>query len=55
MFSKDDDCVPVNHAEKYREKLPNANIVIYESKNGHFNIEEFPEIIESIKNDLKNF
>ena len=54
MFSKDDDCVPVKHAEKYKEKLPNANIIIYESKNGHFNIEEFPEIIESIKNDLKD-
>ncbi|MFT4243845.1 MAG: alpha/beta hydrolase [Candidatus Woesearchaeota archaeon] len=54
IFSKDDDCVPVNHADKYREKLPNASIIIYESKNGHFKIKEFPEIIESIKNDLKN-
>ena len=54
MFSKDDDCVPVNHAEKYRTKLPNANIIIYESKNGHFKIEEFPEIVEMVKNDLKN-
>ena len=54
LFSKDDDCVPVEHAEKYKEKLPNSNIVIYESKNGHFNIEEFPEIVEMIKDDLKN-
>lgn len=54
MFSKDDVCVPLSQAEKYKEKLPNANIIIYESKNGHFKIEEFPEIIEMIKNDLKN-
>lgn len=54
MFSRDDDCVPVEHAEKYREKLPNSNIIIYESKNGHFIIEEFPEIVEMIKGDLKN-
>jgi predicted alpha/beta hydrolase family esterase len=53
LFSKDDDCVPVSHAEKFREKLPNANIVIYESKNGHFQISEFPEIVKMIKKDLK--
>ena len=50
MFSKDDDCVPVSHAEKYREKLKNANIVIYKSKKGHFNISKFPEIVKMIKN-----
>ena len=32
MFSKDDDVVPVSHAEKYRKKLKNANIIIFESK-----------------------
>jgi predicted alpha/beta hydrolase family esterase len=53
MFSKDDDCVPVYHAEKYKEKLPNANIIIYESKNGHFKIEEFPEIVQMVRDDLK--
>lgn len=53
MFSKDDDIVPVSHAEKYRKKLKNAKIIIYESKNGHFKISEFPEIIEMIKADLK--
>ena len=52
MFSKDDDCVPVSHAEKYREKLDDAKIIIYESKNGHFQIEEFPEIIDMIRRDL---
>ena len=49
LFSKDDDVVPVGHTEKYAKKLKNANIVIYKSKNGHFNISTFPEIIKLIK------
>ena len=53
MFSKDDDSVPVSHAEKYRKKLPDTNIIIYPSKNGHFNISKFPEIVKMIKNDIK--
>jgi len=53
MFSKDDDIVPISHAEKYRKKLKNANIIIFENKNGHFKISEFPEIIKMIKNDVK--
>ncbi len=53
LFSKDDDCVPVSHADKYRSKLPNSEIIIYESKNGHFNITEFSEIIDMINNDLE--
>ena len=48
-FSADDDCVPVSHAEKYRQKLPGAKICIYKSKNGHFNTATFPEIIKMIK------
>ena len=54
MFSKDDDVVPVSHAEKFRKKLKNANIIIYESKNGHFKISEFPEIVKMINADVKN-
>jgi predicted alpha/beta hydrolase family esterase len=53
LFSKDDDVVPVYHAEKFRKKLKKANIIIYESKNGHFNISEFPEIVKMIKKDAK--
>lgn len=53
LFSKDDNVVPVAHAEKYRKKLPNAKIIIYKSKNGHFNVPKFPEIIKMIKNDIK--
>lgn len=54
MFSKDDDVVPVAHAEKYRKKLKKAKIIVYKSKNGHFNISTFPEIIRTIKKDVKN-
>ncbi len=53
LFSKDDDVIPISHAKKYKKKLKNANIIIYESKNGHFKISEFPEIIKMIKEDVK--
>lgn len=54
LFSKDDDDVPVSHAEKYRKKLKNPRIIIYKSKNGHFKISKFPEIVKMLKNDIKN-
>jgi len=53
LFSKDDDVVPVSHAEKYRKKLKKVHIIIYEGKNGHFKIQEFPEIIHMIKTDVR--
>lgn len=53
LFSKNDEVVPVAHAEKYRKKLKKAKIVIYKSKNGHFNISKFPEIVRMIKNDIR--
>lgn len=53
MFSEDDDVVPISHAEKYRKKLKNPNIIIYKSKNGHFKISKFPEIVKMIKKDIK--
>jgi len=53
LFSKDDTSVPIIHAEKYKEKLSNAKIIIYENKNGHFKVSEFPEIVEMIKEDTK--
>ena len=52
LFSKDDEVVPPAHAEKYNRKLPNAHLVIYKSKNGHFRVPTFPEIIKMIKNDV---
>jgi len=53
MFSKDDDSVPVSHAEKYGKRLNKAKIVIYKSKNGHFQISKFSEIVRMIKSDVK--
>ncbi|MEK7471417.1 MAG: alpha/beta hydrolase [Patescibacteria group bacterium] len=53
MFSGDDNVVPVSHAEKYRVKLPNAKIIIYRSKNGHFRVPKFPEIVRMIKENYK--
>jgi len=53
LFSKDDDVVPVSHADKYKQKLKNAHIVIYKSKGGHFKIARFPEIIKMIFADIE--
>lgn len=53
LFSKDDDVVPVAHAEKYGKKLPKAQVTIFKSKNGHFQIERFPEIVKMIKADTR--
>jgi len=53
LFSKDDNSIPIAHAEKYRNKLKNSEIVIYKSKNGHFKISKFPEIVRMIKKDIK--
>lgn len=52
LFSQDDTVVPVIHAEKYRKKLPDADITIYKSKNGHFRMPTFPELIRMIKRDV---
>lgn len=53
LFSADDLCVPLYHAKKYQNKLKNAKIIIYKSKNGHFNISKFPELIKLIKGKTK--
>lgn len=53
LFSRDDDVIPIAHAEKYRIKLPTAQIIVFKSKNGHFNIERFPEIVRMIKADVR--
>ncbi len=53
LFSQDDDVVPIAHAEKYRSKLPHAKIIIYKSKNGHFKISKFPEIVKMILKDTQ--
>ena len=53
LFSKDDDVVPVSHANKYKQKFKNAHVVVYKSKGGHFNITKFPEIVKMIFADVK--
>ena len=53
FFSADDDVVPLSHAQKFMKKLPDAEVVVYESKNGHFDIETFPELVKMVKEDLK--
>ena len=52
IFSKDDDVIPVSHAEKFRKKLHGAKILILKNKRGHFNVEKFPEIVKMIKADV---
>jgi len=53
MFSEDDNVVPISHAEKYRKKLKHAEIIIFKSKNGHFQTSTFPEMIHMIKAEVK--
>ena len=47
--SKDDNCVPFVQGEKVAEYLPQAQFEIFEDQ-GHFSCEEFPQLIENIKN-----
>ena len=53
LFSKDDPVVTISHAHKYAKRLSNATIIIYEGKNGHFKVPEFPEIVKMIKDNAK--
>lgn len=50
--SKDDNVVPFNDVNKYKEALPNAEVKIFEDR-GHFTQEQFPEIVEDIKSIAK--
>ena len=54
LFSLDDDVVPTAHADKFRKKLPDANIQILENMRGHFGVSEFPLIVKMIKEDVKS-
>jgi len=45
--SEDDRIVPFADLEKYRKLLPNAEVKIFKNR-GHFQQEEFPELIEDI-------
>ena len=48
IHSKDDVVVPVEHAAIYKEKLPNAKLVLLD-KMGHFRLPHFPELVDLIK------
>jgi hypothetical protein len=46
--SEDDPIVDSGELEKYKKKLPDATIRVFKDR-GHFDQEEFPEIVEDIK------
>lgn len=46
--SKDDPIVMESEVEEYRKRLPKATVSVLDGY-GHFNVPEFPEIIEDIK------
>ena len=48
--SKDDFCVPFSQWKRLYEFLPNAKFEVFEDR-GHMNMEEFPELIQNIKNN----
>lgn len=49
--SQDDPVVDFVDAQKYKKALPYAELIIF-SENGHFSQEEFPEIIDKVKEIL---
>ncbi len=48
FHSTDDFVVPYTHAQKYKESLPDAELLTFSDKN-HFLIPEFPELVAYIK------
>ncbi len=54
FFSKDDSIVPESQMKGYQSKIKNATFIMLNNKNGHFDVEEFPELIEKIKDDVIN-
>ncbi len=46
--SEDDPIVPFVDAKKYKEQLPRAKLYVFKDRE-HFNQEQFPELLESIK------
>lgn len=52
LFSSDDPVIPITHADKYKNWLPEAELHIFDDKNRHFMVESFPEIIEMLQEDL---
>jgi len=48
FHSADDEVVPVSHLAEYEKLLPTAQVKIF-ANHGHFNQEEFPELVELIQ------
>ncbi len=46
--SKDDIVVPLDHVYKYNEESPKSEVILFDDK-GHFKLEHFPELVETIK------
>lgn len=46
--SKDDTEVSYHDVEKYKRDMPKAEVIMFENR-GHFQEQEFPELIENIK------
>jgi len=44
FHSSDDPVVPVSHAERYQQALPNATLVLFNDKN-HFLVPELPALV----------
>ena len=53
FFSRDDNIIPLSHMDKYKEKIKNANFIILDNMNNHFQTSKFPEIVQNIKNDIE--
>ena len=53
MHSRDDFVVPYEHALKYKEALPEAELISFEDKN-HFLVEELPELLAKIREIAKS-
>lgn len=45
--SKDDPIVPFTELAKYQKELPEAQVRVFEDR-GHFNHEEFPEVLQDL-------
>ena len=50
--SKDDPVVNFTEMEKYQKELPGATFRVFNDR-GHFNMEDFPEIVQDIQESTK--
>jgi len=48
LYSQDDPMVPIFQLKKYKKALPKARTIIFKNR-GHFNQEQFPEMVKIIK------